>query len=222
MHAAVDSARAERDAAAAELADLEDAAGTPLPASEVVVLPGLPRRVDQVNATRGQLIDGPVMRVSGAQLVVNARVAGEDRQLLSEGLAAVMELGDLRLDGHVSAITRDSAEETTDEGSEDPEGGFTAVVTPDAATPEQIEALRDSNVKVTIPVSATAGEVLAVPLAALTAGPGRQSRVEVVRGDGTELVPVEVGLSAGGYAEIRPAEGQRLDAGDAVVVGRTG
>ena len=235
MHAAVDSARAERDAAAAELADLQDAAGTPLPASEVVVLPGLPRRVDQVNVTRGQLIDGPVMRVSGAQLVINAHVGGEDRQLLTEGLAAVMELGDLRLDGHVTAITSDGEDtgaagsagaegetSTTEAGSEGSEGGFTVVVTPDSITPEQLDALRDTNVKVTIPVSATEGEVLAVPLAALTAGPGGQSRIEVLRGDGTELVPVEVGLSAGGYAEIRPAAGQSLEAGDAVVVGRSG
>ena len=96
------------------------------------------------------------------------------------------------------------------------------MVTPDAITPEQLEALRDSNVKVTIPVSATEGEVLAVALAALTAGPGGQSRVEVLRGADTELVPVEVGLSAGGYAEIRPAEGHALQAGDAVVVGRSG
>jgi peptidoglycan hydrolase-like protein with peptidoglycan-binding domain len=236
MHAAVDSARAERDAAAAELADLQDAAGTPLPASEVVVLPGLPRRVDQVDVTRGQVIDGPVMQVSGAQLVVNAHVGGEDRQLLTEGLAAVMELGDLRMDGHVTAITRDGEDDgandtaasgetaTTDgaSGSEGSEGGFTVVVTPDAITPEQLEALRDTNVKVTVPVSATEGEVLAVPLAALTAGPGGQSRVEVVRGGETELVPVEVGLAAGGYAEIRPAAGHTVEAGDAVVVGRSG
>jgi peptidoglycan hydrolase-like protein with peptidoglycan-binding domain len=234
MHAAVDSARAERDAAAAELADLQDAAGTPLPASEVVVLPDLPRRVDQVDVTRGEVIDGPVMRVSGAQLVVNAHVGGEDRQLLTEGLAAVMELGDLRMDGHVTAITREGADAdapsaadetaTTDagSGSEGSEEGFTVVVTPDAITPEQLEALREANVKVTIPVSATEGEVLTIPLAALTAGPGGQSRVEVLRGEETELVPVEVGLAAGGYAEIRPAAGHAVEAGDAVVVGRSG
>ncbi|HZM40979.1 MAG TPA: peptidoglycan-binding protein [Acidimicrobiales bacterium] len=237
LHAAVASARAERDAAAAELSDLQDAAGTPLPASEVVVLPGLPRRVDQVDVTRGQVIDGPVMQVSGAQLVIDAHVGGEDRQLLTEGLAAVMELGDLRLDGHVTAISRDGEDSaatgstgdagaaetaTTEAGSEGSEAGFTVEITPDSVTPERLDALRDANVKVTIPVSATEGEVLAVPLAALTAGPGGQSRVEVLRGDETALVPVEVGLSAGGYAEIRPAAGQTVEAGDAVVVGRAG
>ena len=70
----------------------------------------------------------------------------------------------------------------------------------------------------TIPVGATNGEVLAVPLAALSAGPGGGSRVEVVRpGGGRELVPVDVGLSAGGYAEIRGA----VSEGDLVVVGRS-
>jgi hypothetical protein len=164
-------------------------------------------------------------------------VGGEDRQLLTEGLAAVMELGDLRLDGHVTAISRDGEDSaatgsngdagaaetaTTEAGSEGSEAGFTVEITPDSVTPEQLDALRDANVKVTIPVSATEGEVLAVPLAALTAGPGGQSRVEVLRGDETALVPVEVGLSAGGYAEIRPAAGQTVEAGDAVVVGRAG
>ncbi len=221
MHAAVQTARAERDAAAAELAELQAAAGTPLPVSEVVILPGLPRRVDQVDVSRGQLVDGPVLRVSGAQIVVDARVGGEDRQLLTEGMPAVIEHAGLRLDGRITAITRDAAPSDGAAGDEGAEGGFTVVVTPEGATPEQVEALRETNAKVTIPVSATDGEVLAVPLAALTAGPGGQARVEVVRDGARELVPVEVGLAAGGYAEIRPAPGT-VEAGDAVVVGRAG
>ncbi|MCW5954385.1 MAG: hypothetical protein KIT69_19210, partial [Propionibacteriaceae bacterium] len=62
------------------------------------------------------------------------------------------------------------------------------------------------------------------PFAALTAGPGGESRVEVVEGDPrdeqakTRLVVVTTGLAAGGYVEVTPAEGD-LKAGDLVVVG---
>ena len=62
--------------------------------------------------------------------------------------------------------------------------------------------------------------MLAVPLAALTAGPGGESRVEVARNGTTELVEVEVGLVAQGYAEVSAVNGS-LAAGDLVVVGES-
>jgi hypothetical protein len=83
-----------------------------------------------------------------------------------------------------------------------------------------VEVIRGQNVRVTIPVEATQGEVLAVPLAALSAGAGGESRIEVQRADdNVERVAVEVGLAAGGYAEVRAVRGS-LEEGDLVVVGR--
>jgi hypothetical protein len=63
--------------------------------------------------------------------------------------------------------------------------------------------------------------VLAVPVAALTAGPGGETRVEVLRegAEEPELVVVTTGLTASGYAEIVSSE-QTLEAGDRVVVGQ--
>jgi hypothetical protein len=82
------------------------------------------------------------------------------------------------------------------------------------------------NVRVTIPVGSTSGEVLYVPVAALTAGPGGESRVEVVEGDPrdgeraqTRIVVVETGLAAGGQVEVTATDGD-LGEGDLVVVGR--
>ena len=74
--------------------------------------------------------------------------------------------------------------------------------------------------RVRVPVSSTQGEVLAVPLAALTAGPGGESRVELAGADGkaSSLVTVTTGLAADGYVEISKAE-RPLVAGDLVVVG---
>ena len=88
-------------------------------------------------------------------------------------------------------------------------------------TDDQLAILRGTNVRVSIPVSSTDGEVLAVPLAALTAGAGGESRIEISTGDGeeTELIEVKTGLAAGGYVEITAVDGTIAE-GDLVVVGR--
>jgi multidrug efflux pump subunit AcrA (membrane-fusion protein) len=104
-------------------------------------------------------------------------------------------------------------------------GRVSIVLEPDPLTPEQLDELRGENVRVNIPVGATDGDVLSVPYAALTAGPGGESRVEVVVGDPrdgesaeTRIVTVETGLASGGYVEVTPTEGE-LAEGDLVVVG---
>ena len=97
--------------------------------------------------------------------------------------------------------------------------------TPDPLTDEQTEQLKGSNVRLTIAVGSSEGEVLSVPLAALTAGPGGEARVEVVEGDPrdkerarTRLVVVRTGLAAEGYVEVTPLTGALAKA-DLVVVG---
>lgn len=87
--------------------------------------------------------------------------------------------------------------------------------------PETATALRGANVRVTIPVSSTGGDVLAVPLAALTSGPGGETRVSIAQADGQwQLVTVETGLAAQGYVEIVSADPD-LKAGDRVLIGES-
>ncbi|WP_199521517.1 hypothetical protein [Jiangella anatolica] len=186
------------------------AAGTPLPASEVVFIASLPRRVDEVNVRRGGQVDGAVMTVSGASLVVTANVDDADFDLLAVDQAVSIETPDgEQVPGTITAI-----EEATGEGAT----GYDVTIAPGELTPEQSEALRGQNVRITVPIESTDGEVLAVPLAALTAGPGGESRVEVMRDGVAELVEVEVGLTAQGYAQVTAVDGS-LAAGDLVVVG---
>jgi hypothetical protein len=241
--AAVTQAQAGLTEANTQVADLELQAGTPLPLAEVVFLPNLPRRVDAVSVSRGKTIDGPVMQVSGSDLVVVARLTGSDVELVREGATAQLQVGDDTVDGTVQTIRDPTGERggqggEGDQGSQGGEGaggdggddrgagggdrqaGREAVIKPGALTPEQVEVIRGQNVRVTIPVEATQGEVLAVPLAALSAGAGGESRIEVQRADdNVERVAVEVGLAAGGYAEVRAVRGS-LEEGDLVVVGR--
>ena len=76
-------------------------------------------------------------------------------------------------------------------------------------------------IRLQIPLERSEGEVLAVPLAALSAGADGSSRVEVERADGSiDLVPVEVGLQDKNRSlvEVIPIDGNLSD-GDLVVIG---
>lgn len=199
---------------------------TPLPASEVAYLASTPRRVDTVEVSRGSTVAGtPVMTVSGATLQIRGSVTEADAELLSVDLPAVIALPDgSEVPGRVAAIGAEAlAGTSSDDGQGAPSAGRTAVlVEPGEITEEQRAMLQGANVRVEVPVSSTDGDVVAVPIAALTAGPGGESRVEVMGDDGeTTLVDVETGLAAGGFVEVTPLGGARLDVGDRVVVGQT-
>jgi hypothetical protein len=206
--AAVTSAQARLDAANAELWISTQAANTSLPASELVFIPTLPRRVDTMDLVRGAVLDGPAMTVSGATVVVSASVEAVDRPLVAVGMPAVIGAVDGDIDGTVESIEPQAS------------GGAVATISLTDPTTEQVDAIKGLNVQVTIPIAATDGEVLCAPLAALSAGSGGESRVELQHADGTsELVEVTLGLSAQGYAEISSST-KSLSAGDLVVVGR--
>ena len=204
--------------AQSDLAKAQNGVVTPLPASEIVYLSATPRRVDDVTVRRGSLIAGTaVMSVSGATLQIAGTVATTDADLIAEGSAVVITLPDgTDVTGTAQSVGAE-AEDTTGQAT-DP-NRKRVVVVPDELTEDQRWMLQGANVRVKIPVSSTEGEVLAVPIAALTAGPGGESRVEVLDegADETRLVTVETGLAAGGFVEVTPVDGS-LEVGDQVVV----
>lgn len=208
--------------ARAELATAQEATVTVLPASEIVYLASLPRRVDAVNTKRGATLEGSAMKVSGATLEVVASAVKTDAELLAVG-----DQGTITLNGadipvtitDISAATSDGKSGDEDSGGDSSANRMKVTMHPGELTPEQIGALQGQNVRVKIPVSSTGGEVLAVPLAALTAGPGGESRIELLGDDETtELVEVTTGLAAGGFVEVTGVS-RELKAGDLVVVG---
>lgn len=221
----VDAEVAARDAAASavdqayeDLADAEAEALTPLPMSEVVYFPNLPRRVDSVDIARGQTLEGkPAFSVSGANLEIVASLANADASFVEVDDAVNIETDGDTLPGKITKVEAETAKEgETAKRS-------TLTIVPDKLTEEQRSKLAGTNVKIVIPVGATDGEVLVVPVAALTAGAGGETRVEVMRegSEEPELVIVETGLTAKGYAELIDKEG-KLSAGDLVVVGNQG
>lgn len=207
--AAVTKAQTAKDDADLLLWNATIAAGAPAPSVELVFVPVLPRRVDVVHAQRGQPLDGALVTVTGVDLVARATLTAGDRSLLDVGMPADVEGGGITAAATISALETDP---TT--------GSSTAVITLDAPSAEAVATLAGLNVKVTIPIAATDGEQLVVPLAALTAGGDGEARVDVVAADGaTSVVPVVVGLSADGFAEVHAREPATLRVGDAVVVG---
>ncbi|MFS0703855.1 hypothetical protein AB6N23_04965 [Cellulomonas sp. 179-A 9B4 NHS] len=226
--------RAAQDQVAAARTALQQAEAdtlTPLPATEVVYLPSLPRRVDDVEVRRGGTVSGAFMTVSGATVQVTASASKADADLLTPGTAGTIPLEDGEVPVTVAEVTDAEPAGTADgesaqgggEESARPTGDRRRVVfTVGALTPEQLTALQGTNVRVRVPVSSTEGEVLAVPLAALTAGPGGESRLEVADGEGaSRLVEVTTGLAAGGYVEITGSK-EPVEEGDLVVVGAAG
>lgn len=212
LQQALDSARRELSDAQKALADAQAGTLTPLPASEVVFLGSTPRRVDTVSVQRGSMVAGTaVMSVSGATMQISGNIASVDAELVTVGTPVVISMpGGGTVPGTVQEI-------------KEPEGASETrkrvIITPDELTEEQRLELQYSNVRVTIPVASTDGDVLAVPSAALTAGPGGEARVERLDADGaTTLVTVTTGLAAGGFVEITPVDGD-LEEGDRVVVG---
>lgn len=218
QRAAVDAANAQVQQAQQDLQRAREGSMAFLPSSEVLYLTGLPRRVDTVNVTRGAVLQGAAMTVSGATVRLTGSAGEADAALLQVGGEASFELPDGT--PHRAVITA-----LAPSTNKDSAGRWSIELEPDPLTPEQIQQMQGSNVRVAIPVGATEGEVLSVPVAALTAGPGGEARVEVVEGDPrnpdakTRLVTVKTGLAASGAVEITPLEGA-VDEGDLVVVGR--
>ncbi|MDR2293873.1 MAG: hypothetical protein LBE05_01510 [Microbacterium sp.] len=213
---AVDAAQEQLTRAYADLETARQGVQASLPSSEVLFLTDLPRRVDDVKVKRGSKLEGAALSVSGATVRLNGSAAVADAKLLAVGTAGTFALPDgTQVNAKISAIDQGKADAQRWSIQLDPEG----------LTPEQLASVQGTNVRVTIPVGATEGEVLSVPLAALTAGAGGESRIEVVDGDPregesakTHLVEVKLGLSAGGFVEVTPTEG-KLEEGDLVVIG---
>ncbi|NEK79430.1 MAG: hypothetical protein G3W71_21735, partial [Xanthomonas perforans] len=86
--ASVDAANAALDAARDDLVVARQGVLPVLPAGEILPRSGLPRRVDDVAAARGQQIKGTVMTVSGATVALSGSAAEADARLLQAGVEA--------------------------------------------------------------------------------------------------------------------------------------
>lgn len=201
--------------AEADLSELEDDIGVRFPVAEVVFLPNLPRTVTSIDVERGDFVNGAVMRISGTKVRITTGVSDSNRPLLEVGQRVIIdsEQLDIEVEGEITEL----ADRKGTQGVADTRYYMLVTPTGDYNVSEMVGV----NFRLQIPLERSEGEVLAVPLAALSAGADGSTRVEVERSDGSiDLVPVEVGLQDKNRSlvQVIPIDGN-LSAGDLVVIG---
>ncbi|MFJ6052073.1 peptidoglycan-binding protein [Streptomyces sp. NPDC092307] len=228
--------------ARAALAAAEAADGPMLPTAEAVFLSSLPARVSSVGARAGSPVSGPVLTLSGGELVVEAYLKDDKRQLLRAGMAVVIssELSGTDVRGSVAAVaTERSAAQPAGPGPQEDPGqdpgrnpkgggnggaggggadlGYRMVVRADRPLPV---GFAGQDVRLTVESAATDGEALVVPVTAVSAGADGRTVVTAVSAEGTQRrVEVRTGTSGDGFVAVTPARAGALGAGTKVVIG---
>jgi hypothetical protein len=198
------------DRLAADLDLVKRRIGVQVPADEIVFLPALPVRVEQVKAAVGDAASGPVMTVTNNQLAIDSSLSLDDAPLVKPGMAVAIDepaLG-IKATGVVRRVAAGSGTDGVD--------GYHIYF--ETLVHETSTALAGFSLRLTIPIRSTRGPVTAVPVSALSLAADGTTRVQVQRSGVLEFVIVQPGLSADGFVEVTPASGA-LAPGQLVVVG---
>jgi peptidoglycan hydrolase-like protein with peptidoglycan-binding domain len=178
----------------------------------VVFLPGA-RRITTIAAELGAPATGPVLTTTSTRRIVTVRADAADQQLARRGGRVRVELPDGRfVSARIASVGRvASAGGGGDAGGGD--GGANVTVT--IALRARGTAARIDQAPVSVELArSTRRRVPAVPVQALLARPGGGYAVQDAAG---RLVPVGLGLFAGGYVELTDGA---VGAGDRVRVPR--
>jgi len=220
IQAAVDAQKAaEREAKLANdlavrvAADLDIAqrqAGVKVPADEIVFVPAVPVRVEQVNVVFGDPASGPVLTVTNNQLVIDSSLRLDEAPLVKPGMAVAIDEPDLGINatGVVGRVA-----DTPGTFGVDGFHIYLEILVDETPTP-----LVGISLRLNIPIESTQGVVTAVPVSALSLAADGTSRVQVDNNGALEFIVVEPGLSADGFVEVTPVDGT-LAPGQLVVVG---
>ena len=229
--AAMEAANEGLAKAQTDLAAADATIGTKIAAGEVVFVPSLPLTVTEVAATAGGPATGTLATMSSTASEIVGRVARADVELLSVGQDATITVrgsGD-SVPGTITYVGPPRETEVSEEGDgQDPNQNSSPARLEVVVTPEDPDALADdvfSSVRIEVQIGATDGEVLVVPISAVSLAADGSSQVEIERSPvtaqspgATERVTVEVGLTSEGLVEISAIDGE-LAEGDRVVVG---
>jgi multidrug efflux pump subunit AcrA (membrane-fusion protein) len=237
LQATLTAAQAAQREAQADLGKLESVTGIVVPANEVLFFPRLPLRVDDTKLIAGDALSGAFMTVASQRLAIDSSVDPADATGLAKGQKAEIEVSDLNI--KVQATIARVATQTGTNGV-DASRIYVELVPVDEPTktvgtttdttasttrapnaPPDLADLNGVSVKVTIPISTTAGEVLVVPTAAVSAAVDGTTRIEVEDDPDkpTRFVSVSAGLRSEGFVQVTPITESQLKKGDLVVTG---
>ena len=179
--------------------------------SAVTTVGPLDNTVDESGGSDGSTL----VRLAAGGLVVSSTIRAGDEGLVRVGMPVEL------LDETTNTTYPASIVSIADTPVTDSSGqlGRPAVIVPDEALPAELAGV---NVRVVITASASDGEVLVVPLAAVSSGADGTTRVSILEADSADPVDVEVtiGISADGFIAVEPVTAGGLVEGDLVVVGR--
>jgi hypothetical protein len=184
--------------------------GIQVPADELVFARTAPVRVAELTLARGDLLSGAVMTATDAVVVVDGSLPLEAATLVLTGMSVQISEPDLGIDE--TGVVGRVAETPGTSGVDGFHVYFEVIV--DGSPPKVVGA----SVRLTVPIESTGGEVLAVPINALSLASDGSSRVQRQQNGALEFVKVEPGLSADGFVSVTPIEGD-LKAGDLVLIG---
>ncbi|MGI9434249.1 MAG: peptidoglycan-binding protein [Geminicoccaceae bacterium] len=194
----------------AQLAAANSKLGVQVPVDEIVFIPSLPVRVEDVGAKVGEAARGAVMSVTDNQLSIDALLTLDAAPLVQPAMPVTVDeqaLG-IKATGQVAFV----AETPGTRGADGYHVYFEVKVD------ETTARLNGISVRLIIPIETTKGAVIAVPVSALSLAADGTSRVQIQRNGTLQFMVVEPGLSANGYVEVAPIDGELLP-GELVVVG---
>ena len=194
----------------AEVETARQTTESPVPMDEMIFLPSFPVRVEEINAKIGDAASGPIIKVTNNQLAIDSSLPLAEAPLVKPGLKVAIDEPDLGLQA-TGVISRVADTPGTD-GADGYHIYFEVLV-----DPTQVK-LDGFSLRLTIPVKSTGGEVTVVPISALFLAADGTSQVQVQKDGKLEFLAVKPGLSADGFVEVAPLEGE-LVAGQLVLVG---
>ena len=198
------------DQLANDLAAARRKLGIQVPIDEVVFVPSLPVRVEEVTAVIGHPAAGSVLSVTDNQLSVDAALPLETAPLVKVGMPVSIDeqaLG-IKATGVVETVA-------TTPGTRGVDGFHIYLGVRVNNTPVPLAGF---SVRLTIPIQSTGEAVTVVPVSALSLATDGSSRIQVKTNHGLEYMAVKPGLSAKGFVQVTPVSGT-LPPGQQVVVG---
>jgi len=184
--------------------------GIQVPVDEIVFLHAPPVRIEELMMAVGDPAAGTVMTVTDNVVSIDGSLSLETAPLVKAGMKVIIDeqtLG-VKAEGSIKQVADVPGTRGVD--------GF-HIYFEVAVGPTQVK-LEGYSLRLTIPIESTDGEVIVVPVSALSLAPDGQSRIQIGEPGNLRYVEVKPGMSADGYVEVHPLDAE-LEPGQLVVVG---
>jgi peptidoglycan hydrolase-like protein with peptidoglycan-binding domain len=184
--------------------------GIGVPVDEIVFIPALPVRVQEVIGRVGSPASGPMLTVTDNQIAIDSSLPLDEAQLVKPGMA-------VDIDEQALGIKTTGTVEMVDStpGTHGVDGYHIYYSVHVGAVKAPLEGF---SLRLTIPIKSTQGIVTTVPISALSLAADGTSRIQVQNNGALQSIVVEPGLSADGFVEVKPTSGE-LKPDQLVVVG---